>query len=198
MLAVSAAGCGGAAETFDPAGPCVVDGRVPGAYPELEARLPGSLDGNAPGNVDSGRNCSDGALGSLISHDVDEIRFAGATWDLGGGLAVSSVVFATAAGDLPAAWIAEFYEIGARTAKRHCQHRNESPGLRGRWRDLATRHPERPVLPERGHLAGRQLRPGRPGRDSGRAGSLPAGARRARGGRHSRLHRDPGRRLTPC
>lgn len=131
MLAVSAAGCGGAAETFDPAGPCVVDGRVPGAYPELEARLPGSLDGNAPGNVDSGRNCSDGALGSLISHDIDEIRFAGATWDLGGGLAVSSVVFATAAGDLPAAWVAEFYEIGARTAKRTANIEASRPVFEG-------------------------------------------------------------------
>lgn len=118
VLAVAATGCGGATATFDPAGPCVVDGRVEGAYPALEARLPTTLDGAAPMSVDSGRHCSDSALGSLISHDLDEVRFAGATWDLGGGAAVSSVVFALPVGDLPAAWIAEFYEVGARTAKR--------------------------------------------------------------------------------
>ncbi len=106
------------AATFDPAGPCLADGRLPGAYPELEARLPASLEGEAPDRIDSGRNCSDGALGSLIAHDLDEVRFAGATWDRGGGRGVSSVVFASAVADLPAAWIAEFYEIGARTAKR--------------------------------------------------------------------------------
>lgn len=123
VLAVAAAGCGGATATFDPAGPCVVDGRAAGAYPALEARLPATLGGAtlagaAPTSVDSGRHCSDSALGSLISHDLDEVRFAGATWDLGGGAAVSSVVFALPVGDLPAAWIAEFYEVGARTAKR--------------------------------------------------------------------------------
>jgi hypothetical protein len=81
--------------------------------------------------VDSGRNCSDGALGSLVSHDLDEIRFAGATWDLGGGRGVSSVVFGAAGTDLPAAWIAEFYEIGARTAKRTDNIETSRPAFEG-------------------------------------------------------------------
>src|SRR5262245_55442876 len=36
--ALVVAGCGlvGAAASFDPSGPCVVDGKAPGAYPELE------------------------------------------------------------------------------------------------------------------------------------------------------------------
>ena len=118
VLALIVTGCGGAAVTFDPAGPCVVDGRIAGAYPDLEARLPGALDGEPPDTVDSGRNCSEGALGSLVARDLDSVRFAGATWDLGGGKGVSSVIFAGPGTDLPAAWIAEFYEIGARTAKR--------------------------------------------------------------------------------
>jgi len=131
VLAASAAGCGAPAATFDPAGSCGIDGRLPGAYPDLEARLPDTLDGKAADKVDSGRNCSEGALGSLVSHGLAEIRFAGATWDLGGGRGVSSVVFATAAGDLPAAWIAEFYEIGARTAKRTDNIETSRPSFDG-------------------------------------------------------------------
>ena len=110
--------------TFDPAGPCVVDGRRAGAYPALEALLPEELEGAGPTSVDSGRNCTPGALDSLVSHDVEALTFAGATWDLGSGDGATSVVFAlpVAAGEpdpsLPAAWVAEFYEIGARTAKR--------------------------------------------------------------------------------
>lgn len=130
-LAVAAAGCGGAATTFDPSGACVADGRASGAYPELEARLPMALDGEAPSAVDSGRNCSERALGSLVSHGLDEIRFAGATWDLGAGQGVSSVVFVAAGRDLPAAWIAEFYEIGARTAKRTDNIETSRPTFEG-------------------------------------------------------------------
>ena len=37
----SLAGCsGGAAASFDPTGPCTTDGQRPGAYPDLEARIP--------------------------------------------------------------------------------------------------------------------------------------------------------------
>ncbi len=118
VLAVALSACGGSGATFNPSGPCNTDGRVAGAYPDLEARLPLKLDGAAPASVDSGRHCSEGALGSLISHDAAGIQFAGATWDLGGGAGISSVVFRLPDRDLPAAWIAEFYEIGARTAKR--------------------------------------------------------------------------------
>jgi hypothetical protein len=122
LLALVSAACGGATATFDPAGPCILDGRLAGAFPDLEALLPADLDGDPPTTVDSGRNCSELALGSLAQHEVEAVEFAGATWDLGGGLGVSSVVFrrlpSTAGEALPAAWIAEFYEVGARTAKR--------------------------------------------------------------------------------
>lgn len=118
LMGLVVAACAASAPTFDPSGSCVADGRAAGAYPELEARLPATLDDVAPDSVDSGRSCSDAALGALASHDLDEVRFAGATWDLGGGAGVSSVVFAADGPTLRAAWIAEFYEIGARTAKR--------------------------------------------------------------------------------
>lgn len=112
------AACSGGAATFNPIGTCGPDGKAAGAYPELEARLPTSFDGELPKAVDSGRHCSDTALGSFITHGAAGIEFAGATWDLGSGSGVSSALFSLPGRDLPAAWVAEFYEIGARTAKR--------------------------------------------------------------------------------
>ncbi|MEO7663542.1 MAG: hypothetical protein ABIV26_00315 [Candidatus Limnocylindrales bacterium] len=118
VLAVAGA-CAAPAASFDPAGPCTVDGQAPGAYPDLELDLPTDLQGMAPTSVDSGRSCTEAALGALVSHDLASVEFAGAIWDLGHGAGVSSVVFARPdRRALPAAWVAEFYEIGARTAKR--------------------------------------------------------------------------------
>src|SRR3990170_1780633 len=130
-LAVVLSSCGSSAATFDPSGPCTTDGRVAGAYPDLEARLPATLRVAAPGSVDSGRHCSENALGSLITHDAAGVQFAGATWDLGGGMGISSVVFRLPDHDLPAAWIAEFYEIGARTAKRTDNIETSRPAFAG-------------------------------------------------------------------
>jgi hypothetical protein len=118
LLSLLVSACGGNAATFNPSGTCGPDGQVAGAYPDLQAKLPKDLDGKAPGTVDSGRHCSETALGSLITHDAAGIEFAGATWDLGGGTGVSSALFSLPGKSLPAGWIAEFYEIGARTAKR--------------------------------------------------------------------------------
>jgi hypothetical protein len=97
----------------------VADGRAPGAYPDLEARIPRAIGGRTVTSVDSGRNCSDAALGALISHGVHELRFAGGTWDEGGGNAESIAVLGLPNSQpLPAAWAEELYETGARTAKR--------------------------------------------------------------------------------
>jgi hypothetical protein len=130
---VALAGCGGSSASFSATGPCVADGRAPGAYPELEARLPRSLGGIGPAigtgsatadilptTVDSGRNCSEAALGTLWSHGVTEVRFAGATWDDGEGNARVSALFATPPGGpaLEKSWIEEFYESGARASNK--------------------------------------------------------------------------------
>lgn len=131
------AACAGAGPSFDPAGPCVVDGQVAGAYPDLERRLPAELDGAAPTTVDSGRTCSADGLGSLAARDLAEVTFAGATWDLGDGNGVSSVVFANPDGALPAAWIAEFYETGARAARKTSNVETSKVDVHGggeRWR----------------------------------------------------------------
>lgn len=117
-LATVAAGCGLAGPSFSTDGPCVVDGRAPGAYPDLEAEIPGMISGRAATSVDSGRNCSDKALGWFSSnHDVHELHFAGATWDEGNGSGVSIAVLALPDKALPATWAEEFYLAGANAGK---------------------------------------------------------------------------------
>lgn len=123
--------CQAGQASFDPNGPCTTDGRAPGGYPDLEARLPPSLGGIepagasasagadvAPTTVDSGRNCTEDALSTLSTHGVTELRFAGATWDQGGGDGTVSAFFTTPTGQpaLEAAWMEEFYETGARAS----------------------------------------------------------------------------------
>jgi len=127
------ASCGANSTSFDPSGPCTTDGRAAGAYPDLEARLPPALGGigpasgpgsatadQLPASVDSGRSCTEAALGSLWSHGVHEVRFAGATWDEGNGDAAVSAFFTTPSGQPPleAAWMEEFYQSGAEASSR--------------------------------------------------------------------------------
>ncbi|MEW5991094.1 MAG: hypothetical protein AB1736_07070 [Chloroflexota bacterium] len=131
LLALVVSACVPAGATFDPTGPCVVDGQTPGAYPDLEARLPAALNGTTPTTVDSGRTCTAGGLGALAAHDVTVLTYAGATWDLGSGTGVTSVVFAVPDGDLPAAWMAEFYEAGARAGKKTSNVETSRPAYEG-------------------------------------------------------------------
>lgn len=99
--------------SFDPASSCTSDGRMPGAYPDLEALLPSEYDTKPPTSVDSGRNCTADALGTLTASGIKALRFAGATWDLGGTTAVTVAVF-KADGLTPASMI-QFYAAGARS-----------------------------------------------------------------------------------
>jgi len=109
------AACGAA---FDPTGPCTADGSAPGAYPDLEASVPKVYKGTGPGAVDSGRACTAAGLGTLATHGVKEVRFAGATWSTGTDSGLSLAIFTTVDGTtLDPAWLAEFYEAGARTGK---------------------------------------------------------------------------------
>ncbi len=114
LLAPALAACGSAIPvvSFDPTSPCTTDGRQPGAYPDLEGLLPAAYEGRTPDNVDSGRSCTPGALGSLAERGIAELRFAGATWGLGGTTGLTVAVFEAAALD-PAGMI-EFYEASAR------------------------------------------------------------------------------------
>jgi hypothetical protein len=117
VLTLVLSGCGGgAAASFDPSGACASDGRVPGAYPELEARVPTTLGGRPPAKLDSGRNCSAANLATLANHGVTEIRFAGASWSDGGAAGRTLAVFS--APGLDPAWIAEWYEATASRGRR--------------------------------------------------------------------------------
>jgi len=111
------AGCGAsAAASFSPSGPCSADGSAPGAYPDLESRVPTNYEGRAPDKLDSGRNCTKANLGALTDAGFAEVRFAGGTWDLGGYRAAALVVFE--APGLTADHVARFYEASARAANR--------------------------------------------------------------------------------
>lgn len=111
-----AACVGSPAVSFDPQGPCRVDGRRSGAYPELEAMLPEALDGAAPDRLDSGRNCSAGKLGTLAGHGIGELRFAGALFETKSRSGLTLVVFQ--APRLTIERMAEFFEAGARAAPK--------------------------------------------------------------------------------
>jgi hypothetical protein len=112
------AGCGllGGGSRFDPAGPCLVDGREPGAYPELEALVPARFDDRPPDRLDSGRNCSSENLGALAEAGIRELRFAGGLWATGAESGVTLAVF-TADG-LTVEALGGWYEAGARSARK--------------------------------------------------------------------------------
>lgn len=124
LVVAFVAGCGGSTGhlvSFDPSSPCTTDGRQPGAYPELERLLPAEYEGQPPGSVDSGRNCTPDALGALADMGIDGVRFAGATWPLGGTTGLTFAVFEAdnpVADDLAPSDMIAFYEAGARAARR--------------------------------------------------------------------------------
>jgi len=117
LVATGLVGCAGAATvSFDPSGPCTSDGAAPGAYPDLEARLPTAFRDTPPEKVDSGRNCSEAKLGSLSELGYKEVRFAGATWGFGAERYVVLAVFS--APGLDAGEVADFYADSAREEPR--------------------------------------------------------------------------------
>ncbi len=116
VLLLVAAACGTATpnSSFDPASACTTDGRMPGAYPELEALLPRAYEGATPATVDSGRSCTKTALANLADDGIEGVRFAGATWPLGGTTALTVAVFE---GDgLDPGELLDFYARGAQIA----------------------------------------------------------------------------------
>jgi hypothetical protein len=116
VLGLAACGREVPAASFDPASACTTDGRFAGAYPDLEALLPAVYGDRVPDTVDSGRNCTDEALGILADEGVDGVRFAGATWGLGGTTGLTIAVFEGTG--LDASNLLAFYEDGARKARR--------------------------------------------------------------------------------
>lgn len=125
------AGCAAAAPpSFDPSAPCTVDVRIPGAYPTLEALVPPSLDGRPPARLDSGRNCTTTNLTTLADRGISELRFAGGLWESGSAAGVTLAVFE--ADGLTAADMGEWYEAGARVARRTQALKPSRPLIDGR------------------------------------------------------------------
>jgi hypothetical protein len=87
-----------------------------GAYPELEALVPPSFAGRAPDQLDSGRNCTAGALGPLATLGITEVRYAGGLWKTGSQSGVTLAVFQASGLDAPA--MRSFYEAGAGSSRR--------------------------------------------------------------------------------
>ena len=130
-VAIALVACAGEAPpSFDPTGPCIADGAAPGAYPELEARIPTTYEAQGPEVLDSGRNCTAENLGSLAAAGFDEIRYAGGTWSFGGNRAAALVVFS--APGLTADAIADFYAESARSSNRTVITAESTPELAGR------------------------------------------------------------------
>jgi hypothetical protein len=102
--------------SFEPRGPCTADGSAPGAYPDLEALVPTTYEERGPNRLDSGRNCSDENLGTLADQGIDEVRFAGGTWEFGSDIAAVLAVFA--ADSLTVDAMAEWWESTARASSR--------------------------------------------------------------------------------
>jgi hypothetical protein len=142
-LALVVPGCtGSAAVSFDPTGSCTADGSAPGAYPDLEALVPRTYEDRGPTTLDSGRHCTPANLGTLAAAGIDEIRFAGGTWDFGGNRAAALVVFE--APGLTADLLAEFYATSADAANRTEITGTSTPTLAGRpGRRLDTKTGER-------------------------------------------------------
>ena len=116
-MAVILVGCTGAAgPSFEPTGPCTADGSAQGAYPDLEALVPTSYEERGPDRLDSGRNCSDENLGSLADEGIDEVRFAGGTWEFGSDIAAVLAVFA--AESLTVDAMADWWQSTARASAR--------------------------------------------------------------------------------
>ena len=78
------AACAGSAPppSFDPATPCggVDQQQMKGAYPDLEARVPTRVDGQAADSRDSGRFCSKATLGTLWDAGIHEKQLGGGIW----------------------------------------------------------------------------------------------------------------------
>jgi hypothetical protein len=113
-IAVLAGACSSspaATPSFDPTGPCATDGKAAGAYPDLEALVPKTLDGKPPQTLNSGRNCTLGELGTLSTHGVSEVRFAGGVWQDGSQNGLTMAVFQEPG--LQSEWMAEWYEATA-------------------------------------------------------------------------------------
>ena len=133
VVVVALAAAGRRAEEAGNAGSsaCPADVRAPRVFPDLEALLPLGMIERSPDSVDSGANCTLTSLGSYSSHGITELRFAGATWDYGGGDATVVAILASPGPALEAGWVEEFYTIGAVNGRHIDEVTTTRPAMAG-------------------------------------------------------------------
>jgi hypothetical protein len=118
------AACGGSSPPpFDPATPCggVDRQEMKGAYPDLEARIPLQVDGQAADSRDSGRYCAKATLGTLWDAGIHESQFGGGIWALDptGGTSLAGLQLSVfRAPSLTARLLADEYKSGADATNR--------------------------------------------------------------------------------
>jgi hypothetical protein len=134
LVALMAGACStvGTAATLDPSAPCGGrdEQRASGLDPELEARLPQTIEGAAPSLLDSGRYCSAKALGTLVEAGFDEVRFAGATWPGDADSGIALVVYRAPGLTLDA--MADTFAKGADDARSVNQVHTQAVEVAGR------------------------------------------------------------------
>lgn len=92
-----------------------------GGYPELEARIPARIDGQAADSRDSGRFCSRATLGTLWDAGIHESEFGGGIWALepAGGTSLPGLQLSVfRAPGLTAQLLADEYKSGAGATSR--------------------------------------------------------------------------------
>jgi hypothetical protein len=109
--------------SFDPSTPCGGADRqeMTGAYPDLEARIPRVLDGQAADSRESGRFCSKATLGKLWDAGVREEQFGGGIWAVepDGGTSLAGLQLSVfRAPGLSAQLMADEYKSGADATQR--------------------------------------------------------------------------------
>jgi hypothetical protein len=109
--------------SFDPSTPCGGADRqeMAGAYPDLEARIPRQIDGQAADSRESGRFCSRATLGTLWDAGIHETQFGGGIWALepAGGTSLPGLQLSSfRAPGLTARLVADEYKAGASGANR--------------------------------------------------------------------------------
>jgi hypothetical protein len=122
-LLVAACASPSSPPTFDPATPCggVDRQEMKGAYPDLEARIPTQLDGQAADSRDSGRFCSRATLGTLWDAGIRETQFGGGIWAVepAGGASLAGLQLSVfRAPGLTAQLLADEYRSGAGATSR--------------------------------------------------------------------------------
>ena len=113
---------------FDPSGPCTEDGRAAGAYPDLEALVPRSLDGRPARTQSTPAATARRRRSDARGPRRKELQFAGATWSSGPDARRRRSRSSRGAEARRRTGSHEFFETGARDREDHRNGRRVEAG----------------------------------------------------------------------